>query len=190
MGMQADGRPGIGMCGKLNPRKNDRCELEVGHKGKHFNGGTEFWEQGTEGEEPKPTLVLTIGLPRSGKSSWAVRTGFPVVNPDSIRYALHGQRFLWEAEPMVWTMARYMVRSLFLTGHRIVILDATNIKVHRREEWQSEQWETYYKQFKTPAEECIRRALALEDQYIVPIIERMAAEFEPLTEEEAWRLFK
>lgn len=139
--------------------------------------------------EPKPSLVLTVGLPRSGKSTWAMQTGFPVVNPDSIRYALHGQRFIPEAEPMVWAMARYMVRSLFIAGHSIVILDATNTKVHRREEWQAHEWETFYKCFPTPAEECIRRALALDDSYIIPVIERMAAEWEGLTQEEEWRVF-
>lgn len=42
-------------------------------------------------------LILTIGLPRSGKSTWAKQQGCPVVNPDSIRLALHGKAYIQEA---------------------------------------------------------------------------------------------
>lgn len=67
-------------------------------------------------------LLVTVGLPRSGKSTWAKQQGAPVVNPDAIRLALHGQAFLQEAEPLVWVMAKYMVEALFLAGHSTVIL--------------------------------------------------------------------
>ncbi len=30
-------------------------------------------------------LILTVGLPRSGKTTWALEQGWPIVNPDSIR---------------------------------------------------------------------------------------------------------
>ncbi|GAF94425.1 unnamed protein product, partial [marine sediment metagenome] len=62
-------------------------------------------------------LILTVGLPRSGKTTWARKQGIPMVNPDSIRLALHGKAFIEEAEPMIWTIAKYMVRALFIAGH-------------------------------------------------------------------------
>jgi len=37
-------------------------------------------------------LILTVGLPRSGKSTWAAKKGFPIVSPDAIRLAMHGMR--------------------------------------------------------------------------------------------------
>ncbi|KKK82651.1 hypothetical protein LCGC14_2801230, partial [marine sediment metagenome] len=46
-------------------------------------------------------LILTVGLPRSGKSTWARKQGHPIVNPDSIRLALYGEPFIEEAEPMI-----------------------------------------------------------------------------------------
>lgn len=131
----------------------------------------------------KPTLILTVGLPRSGKSTWAfkqIRNGIPVVNPDSIRLAIHGQRYLASAEPLVWAHAKIMVRSLFLAGHTKVILDATNTLIYRRELWNDEAWDVVYKVFDTTPEECIRRSRALNDEYIVPVILKMASEFEPL----------
>ena len=74
------------------------------------------------------TLILTVGLPRSGKSTWAMQQGYPVVNPDSIRLALHGHRFREESEEHVWAIAKTMVNSLFIAGHDKVIVDATNIQ--------------------------------------------------------------
>lgn len=76
-------------------------------------------------------LTMMVGLPRCGKSTFAIQRskalGAPIVNPDSIRLAIHGQVYLKSAEPFVWATAGTMVRSLFLTGHEEVILDATNL---------------------------------------------------------------
>ncbi len=134
-------------------------------------------------------LILTVGLPRSGKSTWAQTTGFPMVNPDSIRLALHGQAFQPEAEPMVWTMARYMVRSLFLAGHDRVVLDATNVTKRRRQEWMSSEWATKFKEFNASKEVCTQRAIDNNQQCLVPVIERMAKQMEPLTSDERIRLY-
>jgi len=126
------------------------------------------------------TLILTVGLPRSGKTTWARQQGVPIVNPDSIRYALHGERFIALAEPFVWAIAKVMVLALFLAGHDTIILDATNTTEKRRAEWVSEKWETKCHVIPTTKEECIRRADAEGDDYIKPIIEKMAAQYEPL----------
>ena len=123
-------------------------------------------------------LWVTVGLPYSGKTTWAKTTGLPIVNPDSIRYALHGQRFCPDAEPHVWAIAQTMVRALFLAGHQEVILDATNCTEKRRQVWRSTHWETRWKAFDTSKEECLRRAEG--DEAIRPVIERMAAKFEPI----------
>ena len=119
------------------------------------------------------TLILTVGLPRSGKSTWAMKTGFPVVNPDSIRLAVHGQPFIPEAEPLVWVTAKMMVRALFLAGHETVVLDATNLTEARRDEWNSSQWNTVYQVFQTPADVCIDRAIKGDRQDLLPVIDHM-----------------
>ena len=88
---------------------------------------------------------------------------------------------------MVWAIAKYMVRSLFLAGHSTVILDATNTTRKRRDEWRGERWDVAVKVIPTDAETCIRRAQSIEDEVIVPIIEKMAAQFEPLyVDETEW----
>lgn len=123
-------------------------------------------------------LILTVGLPRSGKSTWSMGQCCPVVNPDSIRLALHGQAFYAEAESMVWAIAKLMVRSLFNAGHRCVILDATNLTEGRRAEWKSKAWELEFVGFSTPAAKCVERAYASNRPDLVPVIDRMAASLE------------
>ena len=122
-------------------------------------------------------LCMTVGLPRSGKTTWAKEQGLPIVNPDSIRLALHGHRYLQLAEPFVWAIARVMVQALFLAGHTEVILDATNTTQARRDEWKG-PWSRAYQIIDTTEEECIQRAQEENDEYIIPVIQRMAASFE------------
>lgn len=130
------------------------------------------------------TLILTVGLPRSGKSTWAIEQsqdyGIPIVNPDSIRLALHGQAFIREAEPFVWAIAKVMVSSLFLAGHDRVIVDATNTTKERRNFWADNNWELYLQVFDATKEVCISRAKATEREDLIPVIERMAEKFEPI----------
>lgn len=132
-------------------------------------------------------LILTVGLPRAGKSTWARRQSVPVVSPDAIRLAMHGQRFAAEAEPFVWAVAKVMVRALFVAGHGMVILDATNVVRARRDEWRSAEWATWYAPFDTPADVCKARAVATDQLDLLPVIDRMAAGFEPLgSDEPVW----
>lgn len=132
-------------------------------------------------------LVATVGLPRSGKSTWARASGYPIVCPDAIRFALHGQRFQSEAEPMVWVLAQYMVRSLFFAGHDVVVFDATNTTVARREElekWGRDRYRVRFYAISTSEQECLRRARSEGDDEIMPIIMSMAQKYEPLQGDE------
>ena len=110
------------------------------------------------------TLLLTIGLPRSGKSTWAIEKGYPIVNRDSIRFAIGGSIRYFEEEERVSEIEKIMVISLFKAGHDHVIIDATHLKEKYRQEW--EQKIPYfpcikieYVRFNTSLEECIERAI-------------------------------
>jgi predicted kinase len=125
-------------------------------------------------------LIMTIGLPYSGKSVWAKGHSkeWPIVSPDQIRYALHGHRFLHEAEPFVWATAKIMVRALFLAGHKTIVLDACNVTAARRDDWIDNLWYRKYVVMDISAEACINRALKADDEYIVPVIKGMAEKLE------------
>ena len=127
-------------------------------------------------------LWVTVGLPRSGKSSWAQSMGgVPIVCPDAIRLALHGERFIARAEPFVWAIAQVMVMALFRAGHQEVIVDATNTTRARRAMWvKPTEWETRWKLFHDPAIVCRNRALQVFDTELAEVIDRMAKGYEPV----------
>lgn len=121
-------------------------------------------------------LIQTVGLPRSGKSTWCqekIKEGIPVVNPDSIRLALHGKAYDPDYEKEVWHIVKIMIKSLFLAGHNTVILDATAVHIKSRNQWLSPDWECKYKCFDTPVEECVRRAEVNGQDYLISVIYRM-----------------
>lgn len=122
-------------------------------------------------------LIMTVGLPRSGKSTWARRQGLPIVCPDAIRLAIHGQLFEPLAEGLVWAVAKIMVRALFLSGHERVILDATNTTDKRRREWKSDSWRRSYVVFATDIEACVHRAKSGGRPELARVIVRMADGF-------------
>lgn len=132
----------------------------------------------------RPRLTVMVGLPRSGKSTLARASGLPIVNPDSIRLALHGQAFNPAAEPMVWTLARYMVEALFYAGHQHVVLDATNVTRRRRAAWRSPDWVTEFAEVMTSKRVCAQRASDNGQVDLIAVIDRMARDFEPVAPEE------
>lgn len=136
-----------------------------------------------------PTLLMTVGLPQSGKSTYARMQECPIVNPDSIRLALHGKPFISEAEQFVWAIAKCMVNALFLAGHETVVLDATNTTRKRRDEWKSSKWTREYFEFERDSVLCKQRAASTcrDPEHLVGLvaaIDRMNEQYEPVTEDE------
>lgn len=127
-------------------------------------------------------LIVMVGLPRSGKSTWARQQGHPIVNGDSVRLALHGERFLAQAEPVVHVITPIMVEALFLAGHETVIVDECNVSLKRREPWMrlAEKLgaEIVFEVIDTLPSCCVQRAMAENDDVILPVIERMAREWD------------
>ena len=134
------------------------------------------------------TLIVTVGIPRSGKSTWSRTTGYPMVNPDSFRLAIHGQPFIAEREDEVWEHVRVAVDALFIAGHDKVVLDATSITRKARTRlrtWQSQiQYKVVFKVFDTPKEICIERAKLSGTEYLIPVIERMSKAYHSLGKDE------
>ena len=136
-----------------------------------------------------PTLLMTVGLPQSGKSTWCRQQQCPIVNPDSIRLALHGKPFIPEAEAFVWAVAKCMVKALFLAGHETVVVDATNTTRKRRDEWKSSKWTREYFEFERDPVLCKQRAgmTCKDDDHLtglVNAIDRMNEQYEPVADDE------
>jgi hypothetical protein len=84
----------------------------------------------------------------------------------------------------VWAIAKIMVRALFPAGHDTVVVDATNVSRKRRDEWKSRDWVRVFEVVPTDAATCRARAEAMNDAEILPVIDRMAAEWEPVGPDE------
>lgn len=132
------------------------------------------------------TLVMMVGLPRSGKSTICreVFNNNPIVSPDAIRIALHGQAFIPTAEQIVWTIAKYMVAALFEAGHDVVVLDDTNTTKQRRDQWKDRRWKRVFHTVNASKELCIQRALDNNDIALADVIEKMHASYEEATVDE------
>ncbi len=130
-------------------------------------------------------LICTVGLPRSGKSTWARKTKLPIVNLDGIRLALTGRRWYGPIEHEVWATARTMVRALFLGGNKIVVLDSTNFQLRQRDTFSPSpdcDWKRYFVVFSTAAEVCKERANKTYPE-LVEIIDQMGNNWDPINEE-------
>lgn len=132
-----------------------------------------------------PRLALMVGLPRSGKSTYAralQETGWVRVEPDAFRLALHGNAFHPPAEGIVWAAAELAVRALLVSGHAVVI-DATNTTRHRRSGWLriardlSVPAEAFV--MDTPLRECLERNEWRRHRVPPDVMERMARQWEP-----------
>ena len=138
----------------------------------------------------KNKLIILTGLPRSGKSTWACEAlknspkQLTRVCVDDIRKTFHGQRFIPEAENMVWSVAKYTVKSLLLSGNN-VMLDATNIN-EAAVAWalsyvnspKTPDIEIRVLVFGTDPDVCIERAVSTDQEDLVPVINTMVLQRE------------
>lgn len=82
-----------------------------------------------------PILLITRGLPGSGKTTYAKRLPYVRVNRDDIRILLHGGYVgTWEAEQEVSQHQQDAVWSLLQSGLSVVV-DDTNLRLKHARAW-------------------------------------------------------
>lgn len=93
-------------------------------------------ERGLLAKKNKLTLALTVGIARSGKSTWVKKNSkkYVVICPDRIRKVIFGHQFHKNAEDFVWAYAKGMAKLLLEQG-KSVLIDATNINFESRYAW-------------------------------------------------------
>jgi predicted kinase len=80
----------------------------------------------------RPRLVLLVGLPASGKSTWARRQGTAVVSTDEIRWMLSDDATNQLIHSTVFATVRFLLRRRFELRRPVTYLDATNSTRHER----------------------------------------------------------
>jgi len=131
-------------------------------------------------------IILMVGLPRSGKSTWIKtnQNNHVVVSPDRIRKVVFGTQFFLPVEPFVWATAKSMARLLLEQGKSIIV-DATNLSQGERWQWQgiADEYNADIRcvVFETPIEECLRRneTCPIDEKVPVEVIERMNCNYFP-----------
>jgi len=126
------------------------------------------------------------GLPRSGKSTYAKalqEAGYVRLCPDDFRRAIHGRSYHAAAEQLVWAVVDAAARALLMSGHAVIV-DATNTIRYRRAGWLRIAREIGVPAeafvMATSAEECHKRNRASPRPVPSEVIDRMAAQWEPV----------
>jgi len=133
-----------------------------------------------------PTLICTVGLPYSGKETWAKKQGLPVIDLEVVKGQLSqtpsnsNQRSKKETEVLTYT--KQLIQSLFVSGNPVVILLAENLSQKDRDFWLDEAWDTRYKEFKTTEQQALRAAQSkgVISKATIEQIKKKAKAYEPL----------
>ena len=134
-------------------------------------------------EDTTKRLILMVGLPQSGKTTEALRMGYPIVSPDAVRMTLGCYPFHRRREGEVWSVVWTTVRTLFNAGHDTVILDSNNVTAQYRRNWHKAEWSVRYKLVECPVDECLNRAIRGGKEYLIPVIEKLATDWAEVSDD-------
>lgn len=83
----------------------------------------------------RPRLILTVGLPGSGKSTWLRQLGVNAVSTDALRQLLIDDAANQTIHREVFATARYLVSRRLRLGRPQTYVDATNLTRGERRAW-------------------------------------------------------
>lgn len=132
-------------------------------------------------------LYFMIGLPRCGKSTyvdkWVMeKPNRVVVCSDDIRMALHGKAYESLSETMVFAIKHVVIRAHLLRGCEVMVdgTHTTETSMRRILEIDSQAKPILVK---TSKETCISRAIATNQEYLIPVINRQSKNLQALETE-------
>ncbi len=82
-----------------------------------------------------PTIVVLVGLPGSGKSSWLAQLGVNAISSDEIRRLLADDASEQGIHRRVFAVVRELIRHRIDIGRPVTYVDATNLTPRERRQY-------------------------------------------------------
>jgi predicted kinase len=143
-----------------------------------------------ETRKSKGAVVLSIGLPGSGKSTWFKRHNILPLSSDMVRILLFDDVTEQRYQDLVFSTLRSMLRARLLARRPWNYVDATNLSPHERRSWvklaHDFGYEAHAVFFDVPPEVCIERNRRRERNVPEDVMQRMAAKLRPPKFEEGF----
>jgi predicted kinase len=109
----------------------------------------------------KGVVVLAVGLPGSGKSSWFKRHNITPLSSDVLRTMLFDDPTEQRFQDLVFSNLRSMLKARLIARRPMNYVDATNLTPHERHNWiklaKDFGYEVHAVFFNVPLEVCIER---------------------------------
>jgi predicted kinase len=130
-------------------------------------------------QAPKGVVVLAIGLPGSGKSSWFKRHNITPLSSDMLRSLLFDDPTEQRYQDLIFSNLRSMLKARLIARRPISYVDATNLTPHERHSWiklaKDYGYEVHAVFFDVPLEVCLERNRRRQRVVTEDVMRRMAA---------------
>jgi predicted kinase len=132
---------------------------------------------------PKGIVVLAIGLPGSGKSSWFKRHNVVPLSSDMVRSLLFDDVREQRFQDLVFSNLRSMLKARLIAKRPTNYVDATNLTPQERQHWiklaKDYNYEVHAVFFDVPLEVCVERHQRRDRVVPEDVMRRMAAKLKP-----------
>ena len=138
----------------------------------------------------KGVVVLAIGLPGSGKSSWFKRNNISPLSSDLVRSLLFDDPNEQRFQDLVFSNLRSMLRARLIARRPMNYVDATNLTPHDRHSWiklaKDSGYEVQALYFDVPLDVCLERNQRRQRVVQEDVMRKMAGKLKPPTFEEGF----
>ncbi|MGB8259500.1 MAG: ATP-binding protein [Terracidiphilus sp.] len=139
---------------------------------------------------PKGYVVLAIGLPGSGKTTWFGRRGITPLSSDLLRTILFDDVEEQRYQGLVFSTLRSLLRARLIARMPMNYVDATNLSIHERRQWikmaKSFGYEVQAVFFDVPLEVCLERNRSRDRSVSEDVMRKMAEKLKPPVFEEGF----
>jgi predicted kinase len=143
-----------------------------------------------DSKQSRGAVVLSIGLPGSGKSTWFKRHNILPLSSDMVRILLFDDVTEQRFQDLVFSTLRSMLRARLVARRPMNYLDATNLSPHERRSWvklaNDFGYEAHAVFFDVPPEVCMERNRRRERNVPEDVMQRMASKLRPPKFEEGF----